>query len=84
MRSNDRPASGLEGWFKSLAPIRQEPRHCIFQALGVRQVRFGLAVTDKGWLLVSEIEDGGAHVEKSDFGDTLFLDLASILLLGPI
>ena len=39
-----------------------------------------LAVTDKGWLIVSETEDGGAHVEKSDFGDTLFLELASILL----
>ena len=28
-----------------------------------------LAVTDKGWLIVSETEDGGAHVEKADFGE---------------
>ena len=43
-----------------------------------------LAVTDKGWLIVSETEDGGGHVEKSDFGDTLFLELASILLWGQL
>jgi hypothetical protein len=53
-----------------------------FSTLGERTFATVLAVTDKGWLLVSEIEDGGAHVEKSDFGDTLFLELASILLSG--
>src|ERR1700730_2735165 len=53
-----------------------------FSTLGERTFATVVAVTDKGWLLVSEIEDGGAHVEKSDFGDTLFLELASILLSG--
>jgi hypothetical protein len=41
-----------------------------------------LAVTNNGWLLASETEDGGATVEKSNFSDTLFLELKSILLLG--
>jgi hypothetical protein len=53
-----------------------------FSTLGERTFATVLAVTDKGWLLVSETEDGGTHVEKSDFGDTLFLELASILLSG--
>jgi hypothetical protein len=41
-----------------------------------------LAVTKNGWLLASETEDGGATLQKSDFGDILFLDLKSILLSG--
>src|SRR6266436_3939913 len=43
-----------------------------------------LAVTNKGWLVASETEDGGAAVEKSEFSDTLFLELKSILLLGQL
>jgi hypothetical protein len=43
-----------------------------------------LAVTSNGWLLASETEDGGATIEKSDFGDTLFLELTSILLFGQL
>src|SRR5260221_14748749 len=34
-----------------------------------------LAVTNNGWLVASETEDGGAAVEKSDFSDTLYLQL---------
>jgi hypothetical protein len=41
-----------------------------------------LAVTNDGWLIASETEDGGASVEKSDFSGTLFLELTSILLYG--
>ena len=41
-----------------------------------------LAVTNDGWLVFSEAEDGGASVEKSDFSETLFLELTSILLWG--
>jgi hypothetical protein len=41
-----------------------------------------LAVTNDGWLLASETEDGGASVEKSDFSETLFLELTSMLLYG--
>jgi hypothetical protein len=43
-----------------------------------------LAVTSDGWLVVSETEDGGTSVEKSDFNDTLFLELTSILLSGQL
>jgi len=43
-----------------------------------------LAVTNKGWLVASETEGGSAAVEKSDFSDTLFLELKSILLSGQL
>ena len=43
-----------------------------------------LAVTNNGWLLASQTEDGGAGLEKSSFSDTLFLELKSILLLGQL
>jgi len=43
-----------------------------------------LAVTSNGWLVASETEEGNAGVEKSDFADTLFLELKSILLLGQL
>jgi hypothetical protein len=43
-----------------------------------------LAVSNSGWLLASETENGRATVQKSDFGDTLFLELTSILLLGQL
>jgi len=43
-----------------------------------------LAVTNDGWLVVSETEDGGAAVEKSDLSNILFLELRSILLLGQL
>jgi hypothetical protein len=43
-----------------------------------------LAVTNDGWLLVSETENGAAAVEKSNFSETLYLELRSILLLGQL
>ena len=43
-----------------------------------------LAVTNTGWLVASETEGGSAAVEKSDFSDTLFLELKSILLSGQL
>jgi len=43
-----------------------------------------LAVKNNGWLVASETEGGGAAVEKSDFSDTLFLELKSILLSGQL
>src|SRR5215469_3143588 len=43
-----------------------------------------LAVTNDGWLLVSEAENGSAAVEKSNFRETLYLELKSILLLGQL
>ena len=43
-----------------------------------------LVVTKNGWLVASETEEGGAAVEKADFSDTLFFELASVLLLGQL
>ncbi len=43
-----------------------------------------LAVTDHGWLVASESEDGGAALVKADFSNTLFLELTSILLSGQL
>jgi hypothetical protein len=43
-----------------------------------------LAVTNHGWLVASETEDGGAALVKSDFSNTLFFELTSILLLGQL
>jgi hypothetical protein len=43
-----------------------------------------LAVANNGWLVLSETEDGSATVQKSDFRDTLFLELTAILLLGQL
>jgi hypothetical protein len=43
-----------------------------------------LAVTNHGWLVAAETEDGGAELVKSDFSNTLFFELTSILLLGQL
>jgi hypothetical protein len=44
-----------------------------------------LAVTNHGWLVASETEEGGgATLEKSAFGNTLLLELTSILLFGQL
>src|SRR5258708_21762215 len=43
-----------------------------------------LAVTNPGWLVASETEEGSATLEKSDFSNTLFLELTSIFLFGQL
>jgi hypothetical protein len=43
-----------------------------------------LAVTNQGWLVATETEEGGATLEKSDFSNTLFFELTSILLFGQL
>jgi hypothetical protein len=43
-----------------------------------------LAITSNGWLVVTETENGGSTAEKSNFSDTLFLELTSALLLGQL
>jgi hypothetical protein len=43
-----------------------------------------LAVTNTGWVVASETERGGASIDKSDFNDTLFFELKSILLSGQL
>jgi hypothetical protein len=55
-----------------------------FQADGEESPATVLAVTDTAWLVASETEDGGATIENSDFNNTLFLELTSILLLGEL
>jgi hypothetical protein len=53
--------------------------------LGERLPATVLAVTDKSWLIASETEGGAtASIEKSNFSDTLFLELSSILLSGKL
>ncbi|MBV8378801.1 MAG: hypothetical protein JO279_17545 [Verrucomicrobia bacterium] len=39
-----------------------------------------LAVTNTGWLIALPTEDAGVALEKSDFSDTLFLELTPVLL----
>lgn len=41
-------------------------------------------MTSVGWLLASETETGGVSIQKSNFRDTLFLELTSILLWGQL
>ena len=55
-----------------------------FSTVGEKTPATVLAVTNDGWLVASETEDGGASVEKSDFSETLFLELTSILLFGQL
>lgn len=43
-----------------------------------------LAVTNSGWLVATETEEGDVALEKSDFSATLFLELTAILLLGQL
>ncbi len=43
-----------------------------------------LVVTDDGWLVASENQDGGSSVEQCKFIDTLFLELTSIVLWGEL
>ena len=43
-----------------------------------------LVVTDDGWLVASENQDGGISVEQCKFYDTLFLELKSIVLWGRL
>lgn len=43
-----------------------------------------LAVTNHGWLAALETEEGSATLEKSDFSNTLFLELTSIFLFGQL
>jgi hypothetical protein len=43
-----------------------------------------LAITSNGWLVVAETENGSSTTDKSNFSDTLFLELTSALLLGQL
>jgi hypothetical protein len=43
-----------------------------------------LVITGKGWLVASENDDGGISVEKATFDETLFVEMASILISGRL
>jgi hypothetical protein len=55
-----------------------------FSTLSERTSATVLTVTDKGWFIVSETEDGAADLEKSDFDDTLFQGMAMGLRIQPL
>src|SRR5260221_12518867 len=76
--------SALEESFPSEQPVRLLVHAPAFTTGDEKSPATVLAVTDKGWLAASETKDGGAAVEKSDFSDTLYLQLKSILLLGQL
>jgi hypothetical protein len=56
----------------------------IFSTADERSSATLLAVTSNGWLVASETESGAVSVQKSNFSDTLFLELTSILLWGEL
>jgi hypothetical protein len=83
----DAPESFRSALVESLPP--SEPIHLLvhapaFAAGDEKSPATVLAVANNGWLVVSETEDGSATVQKSDFRDTLFLELTSILLFGQL
>src|SRR5689334_2253662 len=53
-----------------------------FSAVNEKLPATVLAITRNGWLVASQAGDGNATIEKSNFTDTLFLELTSILLWG--
>jgi hypothetical protein len=76
--------SALVESFPSEEPLRLLVHAPAFSTLGEKSPATVLAVASNGWLIASETEEGGASVEKSDFSETLFLELTSILLLGQL
>jgi hypothetical protein len=76
--------SALVESFQSREPVRLLVHAPAFTTGNEKSPATVLAVTNNGWLVASEPEEGGAALEKSDFSDTLFLELKSILLLGQL
>jgi hypothetical protein len=65
-------------------PVRLLVHAPAFTAGDQRSPATVLAVTNDGWLVASETEEGVATLEKSDFDNTLFLGLTSIFLVGKL
>jgi hypothetical protein len=65
-------------------PVRLLVHAPAFPTGGEKSPATLLAVTNNGWLVASETEDGGAVLVKSDFSNTLLFELTSILLLGQL
>ena len=65
--------SALAESFPSEEPVRLLVHAPAFAGVDEKSPSILLAVTNNGWLLASQTEDGGAALEKSSFSDTLFL-----------
>jgi len=76
--------SALVESLPSAEPVRLLVHAPAFTSCDQKSPATVLAVTNHGWLVASEIEEGGVTVEKSDFGNTLFLELTSIFLFGQL
>jgi hypothetical protein len=84
---SDAPEPLRSALVESLAseePVRLLVHAPAFEAGDEKSSATVLAVTNNGWLVASKTEDGAAAAEKSNFSDTLFLELKSILLLGQL
>jgi hypothetical protein len=68
----------------SLESVRLLIHAPAFSTVDERSPATVLAVTDSGWVVASETEEGSASTEKSNFSDALFLELTSILLSGQL
>jgi hypothetical protein len=55
-----------------------------FSTAGTSSPATVLAVTASGWLAASENDGGGVSVEKANFNETLFVELAYILISGQL
>jgi hypothetical protein len=76
--------SALIDNFPSQEPVCFLVHAPAFAIEGSRWPATVLAVTNTGWLVASEKEEGIVSVQKCSFGDTLFLELTSILLWGQL
>jgi hypothetical protein len=72
--------SALGESFPSGEPARLLLYNPAFQTEDEKLPANVLAVTNTGWLLASTTEEGGVALEKSNFSDTLFLELEPVLL----
>ena len=65
---------------ETISLLAYSPAHA---SAGAQSPATALAVTDRGWLVVSE-ESGGAEAAGCAFDDTLLVELSEILLLGNL
>ena len=75
--------SALRESFQSGEPVRLLVHSPAFPTEDGKLPATVLAVTNNGWLLVSETENG-VTLDRSNFSEILFLELTSILLFGQL